>query len=167
MSKKRSWIPIVLGVIFCVFLIAAALIGAGFYYFVNHVGVETVTAQTAHEEFEKERKAFGNQEPLLILEGHKVRVNAAEKARPNKSGKRIEDIHILAWDPDEDKLARIRIPFWLLAMKSGGRIRLNSGSRVFESDELPLEIEDLERHGPGLIIDVTDREGQRVLVWAQ
>ena len=168
MSKKRSWIPIVLAIIFGIFLIAIVIIGAGVYYFFNHVGVETVSAESAQEQFEAARKPFATQAPLLIVDGRHVRVNPEEKARTRTSDKPIEDIHVLAWDPDEDKLVRLRIPFWLISMKDSGRIRLNQGGSIFDDDELSLDVKDLERHGPGLILDVTDkRDGQRVLVWAQ
>lgn len=166
MSKKRSWIPIVLAVIIGVFLIAVVIVGAGIFYIFNHVGIETVSAESAQEQFEAARKPFEHQPPLLVLEGRRVRVNPKEKERTGETGKRIDDIHILAWDPDEDKLVRLRIPFWLVAMKSRGRIRLNSGT-IFDDEDVSLDIEELERHGPGLILDAADRHGQRVLIWAQ
>jgi hypothetical protein len=165
--SKRSWLPIILVIIFGIFLIAVAMVGAGAYYFFNHVGIETTSAESAAREFEEARKPFAAQHPLLSLEGRHVRVDADEKARMRAEGAPLENLHILAWDPDEDKLVRLTIPFWLLRLKSGGRIRLNSGTDIFDADDMNLTVEDLERHGPGLILDAAERNGQRVLIWTQ
>lgn len=167
MTKKRSWIPVIIAIIVGIFVIAIVVFGVGAYYIFHHVGIETVSAESAQQQFEEARKPFANQPPLLIVEGRHVRINPAEKERTAASGKRIDDLHVLAWDPDEDKLVRLRIPWWLVRMKTGGRVRLNSGTSIFDGDEVSLDIEDLERHGPGLILDAADRDGQRVLIWAQ
>jgi hypothetical protein len=167
MSKKRSWVPIVLAILGVVIFLAILAVGGTAYYFVQHVGIDTVSAESAEREFETARRPFAKQEPLLLLDGHDVKVNPAEKARHNRSGARIEHIHVLAFDPDEDKLVRLSIPWWLVRMKGSGRVRLNSGSSMFDSERVSLDIEDLERHGPGLILDAADRNGQRVLIWAQ
>lgn len=167
MSKKRSWLPIVLVIIGGVFLLAIVAIGATAYYVFNHIGIETTTPETAEREFEAARRPFADQTPLLMVDGRDVKVNPAERARTNPSAAPIQNLHILAWDPSEDKLVRLTIPWWLVRMKSSGGVRLNSGTSIFDDDDVSLGVEDLERHGPGLILDASDRRGQRVLVWAQ
>jgi hypothetical protein len=167
MSKKRSWVAVVLVILGGLFIIAVLAIGGTVYYFFQHVGIDTVSAESAEKEFETARRPFARQQPLLLLDGHDVKINPAEKARRNESGDQIENLHILAFDPDEDKLVRLSIPWWLVRMKGTGRVRLNSGTSMFDSDRVSLDIEDLERHGPGLILDAADRNGQRVLIWAQ
>lgn len=167
MSNKRSWLPIVLVIIGGIVLLGVLAIGASVYYFFNHVAIDTVSAESAHEEFEAARRPFAEQEPLLVTDGHDIKLNPAEKRRTNRSGARIETLHILAWDPDEDKLVRLRIPWWLVRMKGSGGVKFKSGTSLFDSDRVALDIEDLERHGPGLILDASDRDGQRVLIWAQ
>jgi hypothetical protein len=48
-----------------------------------------------------------------------------------------------------------------------GRFQFSSYADGFDDDELNMSVEDLERHGPGIVLDTTSRNGERVLVWAQ
>ena len=66
----------------------------------------------------------------------------------------------------EGKLVKFSIPFWLLRMKSGP-IRIGSYANGWDDSRVRFTIEDLERHGPGLLIDETERTEGRVLVWVE
>ena len=77
-----------------------------------------------------------------------------------------ETLNILAFDPDDGRMVKISVPFWLLRLKVGGtRIDFN-GNRM-ELEDLKLTVEDLERFGPTLIVDHRVPNGERVLVWSQ
>jgi hypothetical protein len=75
----------------------------------------------------------------------------------------------MVWQPDERKLVKLNIPFWLLRMTKGQPIRLSGHQDGGEAGPVRLNItaEDLERYGPGLVMDHKDAGGDRVLVWAQ
>jgi hypothetical protein len=64
---------------------------------------------------------------------------------------------------------RVSIPFWLLRLApTGKRMSFLSENGVdFDSDRVHLTLEDLERRGPGLILDHIDRQGSLVLVWTE
>jgi hypothetical protein len=61
---------------------------------------------------------------------------------------------------------RLKIPFWLLRLKSGGS-HVNFNGRRMDLEDLKLSVEDLERFGPTLIVDHSGNDGKRVLVWSQ
>jgi hypothetical protein len=44
---------------------------------------------------------------------------------------------------------------------------LNDNGIDFDSDRIRLSYQDLERLGPGLILDQKDRHGSQVLVWTE
>jgi len=44
---------------------------------------------------------------------------------------------------------------------------LNDNGIDFDSERVHLNLEDLERRGPGLILDQADRRGSQVLVWSE
>ena len=44
---------------------------------------------------------------------------------------------------------------------------LNDNGIDFDSDRVHLTLDDLERRGPGLLLDQTDRRGSQVLVWTE
>jgi len=41
------------------------------------------------------------------------------------------------------------------------------GNGAVELESGDLTFEDIERHGPGLLLDVVDTRGAQVLVWAE
>ena len=74
-------------------------------------------------------------------------------------------MHLMAWDDDEGRLVTFAIPFWLLRLKSGP-IELSAYSQGWNDRGVSFKIEDLERAGPGIVLDFSERDG-RVLVWAE
>ena len=96
--------------------------------------------------------------PLAIAPNtaHEAPVNA----RPPDS------LNILAFNPEDGRIVKVTVPFWLLRLKmQGTRIDFN-GNRM-ELEDLRLTVEDLERIGPTLIVDHRTADGERVLVWSQ
>jgi hypothetical protein len=72
----------------------------------------------------------------------------------------------MAFDPDDGRIVRVNVPFWLVRMKmSGATIDLNG--KHMNLEDLRLSVEDLERFGPTLIVDHRNTTGERVLVWSQ
>ena len=87
-------------------------------------------------------------EPLLHRE-------LLKKEMPTKP---LEALRVLAYDPDAEKLVHVSIPFWLLRLApSGKRMSFLSDNGVdFDSDRVHLTLDDIERRGPGLILDQKD-----------
>jgi len=63
----------------------------------------------------------------------------------------------------------VTIPFWLLRLAPSGKKMsfLNDNGIDFDSDRVHLTLEDLERRGPGLVLDQANRRGSQVLVWTE
>ena len=95
---------------------------------------------------------------------HYLRSNADRK--PPANPKPPESINVMAFDPDEGKIVRVSIPFWIVRMKMrGATIDLNG--KHMNLEDLRLTAEDLERFGPTLIVDHQNTTGERVLVWSE
>ena len=115
--------------------------------------------------FDEARAMFKDQEPLFELDNDE-RPHALRSPRdlPNSSV-RPDNLVIMAWDADEERLIKISLPFWLL--RFGGRnIEINDG-RGFDLDRLDLDIDQLQRIGPMLVFDYRSTDGERVLLWTQ
>jgi hypothetical protein len=57
---------------------------------------------------------------------------------------------------------------WLLRLSGNRGVDLsNSDTPLTTSVRLHVTADELERHGPGLILDLTTPSGERVLVWAE
>ena len=165
-GKVKTWIWVVVGVIVVGILGIVAMAAASLYYVSRHVNTREVSPAMASREFDEARARFALQKPLIELDEHGelLRTNPDRPAQQN--AKPPEQINVLVFDPDDGRIVRVTIPFWLLRLKVGGTtIDLNSGRMDLE--DLKLSVEDLERFGPTLIIDHSARDGERVLVWSQ
>lgn len=166
-DRRRRWIPIVLGILF---LLVCLAIGAGvvaFSLFRQNVEVQTTDTTTATSAFDEVRQRFGNRPSLLEVRDGKLR-HAAPVTSAAASMAVLEHLHILAWDPDDNHLARVTIPFWLLQMKTTPiRFRDYAHDLDDEDDADEVTIQELEAYGPGILLDHTSPVGQRVLVWLE
>lgn len=79
---------------------------------------------------------------------------------------RASELNLLAWDPDERKLVRVSVPLWLV--RSADRhvdVELDPEYERWRRKMGKLRWEDIERAGPGILLEVLEDEGDRVLVW--
>jgi len=82
----------------------------------------------------------------------------------------LKTLHILRWDVHEERLSRLEVPFWLLRLsddpidviyedqpnRSGMKVRTPSS----------VNVEDIERFGPALLVDGDMPDGGRLIVWS-
>ena len=170
-KKKASWGLIILGSAIFIVVVGVGLIAVAGYIIYQQFAFQatTATAMSAEDEFTKAAAHFAGQKPLLEIRDGEPTLN---KARTKLTGKMspLEALHILVWQPDEKKLVRLNIPFWLLRMTRGKPIRLGSHHGDSDTDEsmhLNITAAELESYGPGLVIDHVNDGGDRVLVWAK
>jgi hypothetical protein len=165
-GKVRTWVWVVVGVVVAGILGIVAIAAASFYYVSQHVDTKEVSPAMASREFDEVRARFASQKPLIELDdrGELVRTNPD---RPAQKATKLEKINVLAFDPDEGRIVRVSIPFWLLRLKAGGRATIDLNHGRVDLEDLKMSVEDLERYGPTLIIDHSSRRGERVLVWSQ
>jgi hypothetical protein len=162
MAVKR-WIWWVVGTLFVLFLVSALGVGACVYLVASHVDARPVTTKQAEAEFDAVRARFKGQAPLLELRHNgQVLVERLEERAGTYRGPLPTSLRILAWERGEPKRVRLTIPIWLLRMK--GTMDLHSKEAGLE--RLNVNVEDIERAGPALLIDHTDGRA-RLLVWTE
>jgi hypothetical protein len=164
-GKIKAWIWIIVSVVVICILGAVAVAGMGYYFFTKHFDTKVTSPASATVEFEQVKAQFIGQKPLIELDerGRFLRAN------PDRSGRadtrRPDQLYVLAFDPDDERIVKVTVPFWLLRLKARGTIDFNGGQ--LELEDLKLTVEDLERFGPTLIVDHKSSGGERVLVWSQ
>ncbi len=163
-KKKRTWLWIVLGVVLFFFAVTAGGCFVAIYMFREAVSVTEMSAGSADGEFEKVRARFAGQAPLINMVDGRPQF-AADRATPGNP-QPVRSIHIIAWDDDEAKLVRFSLPFWLLRLKSGP-IQLSSYSEGWDDRGVSFRVEDIEKHGPGLLLDVSEGRDGRVIIWVE
>jgi hypothetical protein len=167
MSKKTSWAVIIVAVSAFVLIVGVGLVGVVGYVIYQQFAFQakSATEMSADEEFAEIVAKFDGQKPYLVIRNGEPVVSDAPATAP---GKPVEALHIIVWDPDERKVIKLNMPFWLLRMTKGQPIKISSNDDP-DAQRVKLQItaDDLERRGPGLILDHKEASGERVLVWAQ
>jgi hypothetical protein len=163
MASRKTWVWILVGIL-SLGLVALVVIAAASVYFVTrHISTERSTTAEALRAFDTVHAAFPNQKPLYVLDS----ADQPAVVRPLKeipsSATRPEHLRVLAWDPDEERLVKISLPFWILRIH-GAKMDI---AKEFDLEHLDLDGAELERIGPALLVDFRDREGARVLLWTQ
>ena len=72
---------------------------------------------------------------------------------------------MLGSDGNDEELARVTIPFWMIRM-APGKIAVSSNDQE-RSVRLSLSADDLEDYGPTLLLDHTDEEGYHLVLWTE
>jgi hypothetical protein len=165
-QKKRTWVWVVLGIFFVFVVIAIAGITFTVAFFRQSMTVNAMNPTRAAEEFDAVRARFPGQEPLIrMVDGHPEFI--AERATKSAAVTTpLKTLHMMAWDDDEEHLVTFAVPFWLLRLKSGP-IRMSAYQQGWDDRGVSFRIEDLERAGPGIVLDFSERREGRVLIWAE
>lgn len=164
-KPKRRWLWIVLGVLFVMFCVAIGSVFFAVSYFRENVQVtENVTENSAVDEFEAVLAKFPGQQPLIQMVDDRPQLMPERVAKGN-SNTSLTTLHVLAFDRADGEMVRLSLPFWLLRMQSGP-IRLSAYQQGWDDRDVSFEIKDIEKAGPGIVMDVRERNEGRLLIWA-
>jgi len=165
-GKVKTWVWVVVAVAVTGILCLVAMVGVGFYIASQHIDTHVASPATAARDFAAVRARFTGQPPLIELDdrGHFVRAHTDRPAPAQV--KSPEKLNVLAYNPEDGRVVRLSIPFWLLRLKAGNA-SIDFNGRQMDLDDLKLRVEDLERFGPTLIAEHKAPDGSRVIVWSQ
>ena len=170
-APKRTWLWVVLGVAGTLALVVILLVGGAIFEFRRHVRTESVETRTAEQEFSRRREQFKGQQPLVEFVGgdrdndDRATVHRAPASAPRV---RINSLRVLIYDKEDGHLIRADVPGWMLRMmpnsgRYGGSFNFDGGDEFVKHR---ITLEDLERHGLGLVLDGHNRN-TRILIWSE
>lgn len=162
--KKKTWIWIIVAVLGLGVMSVAAVAGFSIYFFSKHVKTGHATSADAFKAFDEARVGFKEAVPLFELDRYEVPKLKRKLEEMPSGARKAGTMMILAWDPDKERLARVSMPFWMLRV---GRKKIDLTSGGLDFQRVQLDIDQLERVGPILLLDFRPQTGQRVLVWTQ
>jgi hypothetical protein len=163
--KKRKWLAIILGVLFLFGFLAIGCVVVTVSWFRQNMAVTETTEEAAMREMDAIRARFPGQQPLIQLVDGKPEL-VAERASQTSTQTTLTTLHVAAFDSDEGNLVKFSLPFWLLRLKSGP-IRISAYQQGWDDRGVSFKVEDIEKHGPGVIIDATEPREGRVVIWAE
>ncbi len=167
-SSRKTWVSVLIAAVIIIGMLAAAAVGSTAFFFYRHVHTEVTPSGNAAQQFAEARARFAGQQPLIEIQTDDRALLHREVIPASGSPAKLTALRVLAYDTHGSKLVNVSIPFWLLRMAPSRRFSLRNEMGVdFDSDRVHLTLDDLERRGPGLILDQADRRGSQVLVWAE
>ena len=161
-SRRKIWIGIAVGAVLLAVVIVVGVVLTGIVFYTRHVNTAYVAEKTAGDELDRTRARFEGQTALLEIQGeHDVVVHRT----PDAPRRQIAAVHVLVYDAGQGRRVAVDVPGWMLQLSSvGGTFRI---ANVDALSDRRITLEDLERHGPGLIVDTRQPDGTRVLVWSE
>jgi len=164
-KPKRTWLWIILGVFGFLFVAGIGMAGFTAYWVTSHMEFVETPAPDAAKSFDEVRAKFPGQRPLIeFQDGDRSQVTANKADTP--SSVRLNTLHIIAFDDGEGRMVKVDVPFWLLRLKSGP-IAFSSYASGVDDERVKLSVEDIERRGPGIVLDLAHPSEGRVLIWAE
>jgi hypothetical protein len=166
MTKRRNWPWILFGVGVVLVVLAIAAVIATTAWVQQNVTVQDSNEVDAEREFDAVRTRFAGRPPLLELRNGRPVYTGGKPPEAQPTPTPIDRLHVLVWDPRDRRLASFGIPFWFLRLKSGP-IEFSSYASGMDGEGVDLRPEDIEKFGPGIVLDTTSPSGERVMVWTQ
>jgi len=167
--RKQTWIWIAGAAAAAAFLAFIAIVAAGFFLVARQVETEPASAALAERTFAEARARFEGQNPIIQIEDRDgiIRTRIDRPPPDVPAGPVPEKMYVMAYDPDEGRIVRLSLPFWLLRLGNKGSLRFSSDRTQLSFQHLNLTVDDLTRYGPALLVDQKMPKGERVLIWTE
>ena len=167
-KRTKTWISIAVAVLIVVVMLGIAAIGGTAYFLSSHVRQSAIDEAQASERFAQARQQLGSRPALLEVDDRDDVVIHRGEAAAGPVGAKLKALRALVYDVREGRIVDVDIPFWFVRMMPSGQMSFIDDNGIrFDSDRVRVTVEDIERHGAGLILDHRDRTGARVLVWTE
>jgi len=166
MASGRTWLKIILVVVALGMLGMCAIAGAGVYFVSQHVNTASISAPDALRQFDDARAKFKDVRPLLEISATEEVTQLRPISEIPTAEVKATSLMVMAWDPTDERIVNFKIPLWVLGMGER-KIDLGVGAESFDMRRLNINVKDLERIGPVLVLDLKSPGGDRALVWTQ
>ena len=167
MATRRTWIWVLCGAAGIGLVALVVVAGSGIYFVSHHIHAEQSNAPEAIRAFDSVLAGMGGTPRALYELDASDQPHLTRPLADWPTGThRPDTLWMLAWDPEQDRLIRVSLPFWVLRM-GHRRMPVGRKERGFDLNRLNLDVDELERIGPALVFDFRNQDGVRVLVWTQ
>jgi hypothetical protein len=156
----RTWVKATLGGLALTAVAAVALAATGAYFVFRDMETRAGSEAEAVQAIDAVKARFGSRPPLVeIIDPQRadIRINRPVEV----SASRVDTIHVVNWKSDTGELIRADIPLWLMRFST-----VNIASQLgIAPAKFRLTVSDVERYGPGIVVDYGSQGAFRVLVW--
>ena len=142
----------------------------GVTFFFRHHRSEMASTQAAEAEFQRLRARFGDQLPLLDMRERRPITDV----RASQASARLRSFHTVIFDTrGARRIVRITVPYWfgrLFGRGAGfrwlGQLTFLDDTE-FDPEPIQLSLDQVERHGPGLMVDYRHSSGGQFIAWVE
>jgi hypothetical protein len=156
----RTWVKVTIGGAVIIAVAFGALAATGAYFVMRHMESRAGSEVDAVREIDAIKARFGVRPPLIeIVDPRRgdIRSNRSTHA----SAVPVDTIHVVNWKGDTRELSTTDIPLWLMRFSS---VNLASHLNIAPA-KFRLTVADVQRYGPGIVVDYGGPGSSRVLVW--
>ena len=113
-TRRGTIIMIVVGLVICVVVVA---VGAGAWFFASAFDSTESDEVSAAQEFDEVKRRLGTSDPIIQIQNESAVL--ARRPPVEAPTSELQRVQILAWQPDEERLTRVTLPWWLVRLRSG------------------------------------------------
>ena len=156
----RTWVKATIGGVAAIVVAMAALGGTAAYFVFRHMEKSTGGEAEAIQAIDAVKARFPPRPALVEIVdpiNADIRIN-----RPSDASRTpISTVHIVNWKSETGELVRADVPLWLMQFST-----VNIASQLgIAPEKFRLTVRDIERYGPGIVVDYASQGAFRVLVW--
>jgi hypothetical protein len=156
----RTWVKATIGGVAVIAVAVVAFGGTAAYFVLRHMENHAAVEAEAVQAIDAVKARFGPRPPLVEIGDARradIRINRPTEANPSP----VQTIHVVNWKHDTGELIRTDVPLWLMRFSS-----LNIGSQLgIVPASFRLTVSDIQRYGPGVVVDYGSAGTSRVFVW--
>ena len=127
------------------------------------VTIERADPGDALRRFVEVESGFTSSEPILRIDAGGT---ITRRRIPLGAPRRLAKLEALAYRVPEQRLVHAVVSFWFLKVK-GPAVQYALRDTGLDLNRLGVTPADLEQYGPGVVLDETRPNGDRLLVWTE
>ena len=156
----RTWVKATIGGVALIAVALGALAGTAAYFVLRHMEKRAGSEAQAVQTIDSIKARFGSRPPLVeVVDPQKaaVRINRPVEA----TAPPVDTVHVISWKSDTGELSRTEFPLWLMRFSS-----VNIAAQLgIAPERFRLTVSDVERYGPGIVVDYGVQGAFHLLVW--
>ena len=156
----RTWVKVTLSVAALIVAALVALAGTSAYFVFRHMEKRASAEPEAARAVDAVKARFGARPPLVEIVDPRsadIRINRPADASPTP----VDTVHVINWKSDTGELTSADLPLWLMRFSS---VNLLSQAGIAPA-KFRLTVNDIERYGPGVIVDYGSQGAFRIFIW--
>ena len=152
-------------------VVVVGFVGVGLGFALSHRDSMAASPELAAAEFSQLRARFSSERPLLDMN----RREASDTTIGSRSMAPIHTFHTVIFDTrGHQRIVRMTVPYWFARRFAGraGEFRWLGeltflDDTEFDPEAIRLSLDQLERRGPGLVVDYQHPGGGQFISWVE